>query len=198
MAGKTVVLCEGQHDLIFLSLLLKRAKRKIMSLNWDQISAASEYRSGETVVIQKFLKPNEGSSVLIKQDENRDTCINHFFELYKGGDERYSLKMVLDSDGRITLRNLHKQMLQATQKDLLNKVSEYRFSLKTDEASGVFLYPTTLTNEVSKITQKKLNLQRSADSQKPVLEEFLNLAKDVEWVKELERFLLDLDREHIV
>ncbi len=192
MAGKTVVLCEGQHDLIFLSLLLKRAKRKFMSKNWKQIDASG----GETVVIRDFLKPNEGSSVLIKQDENRDTCINHFFEPYKGGEERYSLKMVLDSDGGITWRNLHNQMQQETQKDLLNKVSEYRFSLKTEEPSGIFLYPTTLTNEVLKITHKKLDNQHGVDSQKTVLKEFLDLAKDndIKWVKELERFLLDLDR----
>lgn len=187
MAGKTVVLCEGRHDLIFLSLLLERAGRKFLPKNWDQICERSEI-SGERRVIQDFLRTRERSSVLIKQDENRNTCINHFWMIYGYADERYSLKMVLDSDNGLTLRGLKTKMLCATQKDLLNQCSDCSFSLKTEEESGIFLYPTTLTSSVLEVTGKNLNNFHDGDSQRRVLEEFLE--EDIEWVGELERFLI--------
>lgn len=186
MTGKTVILCEGRHDLIFLSLLLERAGRKFLPKNWDQICGRSEI-SGERRVIQDFLRTRERSSVLIKQDNNRDTCINHFWMIYGYADERYSLKMVLDSDNGITLRNLKEEMLCATQKDLLNRDSACGFSLKTEEESGIFLYPTTLTESVFEVTGKNLNNFHEGDSQRKVLEEFLE--EEVEWVGELKEFL---------
>ena len=187
MAGKMVVLCEGRHDLIFLSLLLERAGRNVLSRNWDQICKKSDL-SGERRVIQDFLRTRERSSVLIKQDNNRDTCIHHFWMIYRYADERYSLKMVLDSDNGITLRNLRDEMQQATQKDLLNSVSVCSFSLKAEAESGIFLYPTTLTKSVFEHTGKNLNNLHDGDSQRNVLGEFLE--RDVEWVRELERFLM--------
>lgn len=187
MAGKMVVLCEGRHDLIFLSLLMERAGRNVLSRNWDQICKKSDL-SGERRVIQDFLRTRERSSVLIKQDNNRDTCIHHFWMIYGYADERYSLKMVLDSDNGITLRNLKDEMQQATQKDLLNSESVCSFSLKAEAESGIFLYPTTLTKSVFEQTGKNLNNLHDGDSQRNVLGEFLE--RDVEWVRELERFLM--------
>ena len=186
MAGKMVVLCEGRHDLIFLSLLLERAGRNVLSRNWDQICKKSDL-SGERRVIQDFLRTRERSSVLIKQDNNRDTCIHHFWMIYGYADERYSLKMVLDSDNGITLRNLRDEMQQATQKDLLNYYSTCIFPLKADTESGIFLYPTTLTEAVLEVTGKNLNQYHNGDSQKRVPEAFLE--EEIEWVRELERFL---------
>ncbi|MCZ0861014.1 hypothetical protein O0S10_07215 [Methanocorpusculum sp. MG] len=187
MAGKTVVLCEGRHDLIFLSLLLKRARRKFLPMDWDNICRQSEV-SGERRVIQDFLRHQERSSFLIKQDNNRNTCITHFWIIYGYADEKYSLKMVLDSDNGLTLRGLKAEMLRATQKDLLNQCSDCSFSLKTEEKSGFFLYPTTLTESVLAVTGKNLNNFHDGDSQRKVLEEFLE--EEVKWVGELERFLL--------
>lgn len=188
MVSKTVILCEGRHDLIFLSLLFERAERKYLSRNWDQICEKSDL-SGERKVIQDFLRTRERSSYLIKQDDNRDTCINHFWMIYGYGDEKYSLRMVLDSDYGITLRNLKTEMLRTTQKDLLNQCSDCSFSLKTEAESGVFLYPTTLTESVMEVAGKNLNNYHGGESQRRVLEEFLE--GDVEWVRELERFLFE-------
>lgn len=187
MAGKTVVLCEGRHDLIFLSLLLERAGRTFLRRNWDQICKRSDV-SGEQRVIKDFVRLRERSSFLIKQDNNRNTCINHFWIIYGYADEKHSLKMVLDSDNGLTLRGLKAEMLRATQKDLLNQCSDCSFSLKTEEESGIFLYPTTLTESVLAVTGKNLNNFHDGDSQRKVLEEFLE--EEVEWVGELEKFLL--------
>ena len=187
MADKTVVLCEGRHDLIFLSLLLERAGRGVLPKNWDQICRRSS-KTPEQRIITDFLGPRERMSILVKQDKDRDTCIHHFWMLYKSPDERYSLRMVLDSDNGVTLRNLKREMMRATQKDLLNYYSTCIFPLKSDTESGIFLYPTTLTEAVLEVTGKNLNQYHDGDSQKRVLEAFLE--EEIEWVRELERFLM--------
>jgi hypothetical protein len=133
------------------------------------------------------MKPREACSFLVKQDNNRDTCIAHFWRIY-GLEREYALRCVCDADNGTTLRNLRKVMRDEVRGDFLNAVSESRFSVKREGESGVFLYPETLTASVLKVTRKNLNNLHDGDSQRGVLEEFL--AGEPEWVGELEEFLV--------
>ncbi|MBQ3011810.1 MAG: hypothetical protein IJD81_11520 [Oscillospiraceae bacterium] len=186
MRKKRVVLCEGQHDLIFLSLLLGAENQSVVSKNWGQICGASDL-SGESVTIKNFLRSRCTASYLLKQDENRNTCIHQMWIIYSY-EREYPIKVVLDSDNGVTLDTLKNEMHKKMRKDLLNQESSNLFRLKKEEESGVFLYPVTLTKEVKRVTGKALDSVRGVDLQKEILQEFISNAP--EWVHELRDFLL--------
>ena len=186
MRKKRVVLCEGQHDLIFLSLLLGEEKQSVVSKNWEQICGASQL-NGERVTIHNFLRSRCDASFLLKQDENRNTCIHHLWSIYTY-EREYPIKAVLDSDNGVTLDTLKHEMQIRLRKDLLNPVSPNLFRVKKEEESGIFLYPVTLTKEVKRVTGKALDSVRGVDAQKEILQEFI--ANAPKWVDELREFLL--------
>lgn len=185
---KRIVLCEGKHDLILFSLLLQKHRIPFDAKTWGQIQARSK-NSGEITTIRDFLgRRGRGKSLLIKEENGRDNCIEHFSLLYRYGDDRYSVKVIMDNDGGYCLKTLQ-QKLRDNQKDVrLSQMDKYQYALTTSKMYQIFIYPTTLTQSVLDTLGKNTELTHGDEKLSQLFKMYLE--RSPEWIKDLEKFLL--------
>lgn len=193
---KTVVLCEGKHDVVLLSLLFERLGVKYKRVFWEDIQRCSA-KSQESFVIRQFLRPgNRDGSVLIKQDKDADTACRSFFGLFKTGSD-YSLKLVTDSDGDAGLRKVRRVMQDMVGRDVLagDESCEYVQVWKCGgKGPAVFFYPRIdsggqgkLTDIVAEAGCGNLAGCRDSDGWEEILSEYLS--QGPEWIDDLAAFL---------
>ncbi len=185
---KRIVLCEGKHDLILFSLLLRRNRIPFDTKTWGQIEARSK-NSGELNIIRDFLgKRGRGKSLLIKEEHGRDNCIEHFSLLYGYGDgDRYSVKVIMDNDGGYCLRTLQQKMRDEHTDVHLSRISECQYTLTTSDIYQIFIYPTTLTQSVRDTLGMVTDFNHGNDELSDLFSKYLQNAP--EWIGKLEKFL---------
>lgn len=185
---KKIVLCEGKHDQILISLLLKRNNIPFSTKTSTQINNKSEH-SGEMIIIREFLgNEGKGKSQLIKEENGRDNCIFHFSSLYGTRDERYSLKVILDNDEGHCYDKLRNIIETEHENVHLSSISDYRYSLTKSDAFQVFIYPNTLTASVIEILNKNPNDYHGEKNLTQLFTRYLSQAPP--WISELESFLM--------
>lgn len=196
MTKKTVILCEGVHDLILISLILEREERTFWAKRWEQIKSCSK-NTPETTMISDFKgRRGAGVSFLIKQDEGIDFCIKSFWSLYPGY-SGYDLKLVTDSDGFAASRKIRKMMDDLIHRDVLiaDETLPNLFYFKGSEKKpAIFLYPCEdnkgkLTELVKDAGCGDLAGTRDWGKRKVMLEKYLSLHPS--WIEDLKRFLLE-------
>jgi len=198
--NKTVIICEGEHDVLLLSMILEHARKSYKKLFWKDIQKASS-KNQEIVTIRQFLgHKGKGCEYLIKQDNNADDAVRSFFDVYKTSSD-FSLKLVTDSDGDAGLRHIRRLMTEKLGHDVLQNDEKCENILRwksNDWKPAVFFYPKIdgmkqgkLTDIVADAGCGNLAGCREIEKKKTMLEKYL-LSRE-KWITDLERFLLDDD-----
>ena len=110
---KLIILCEGQHDCLFIKNLLD--DRPLKHATKEEIRDAP--RDGELWIIKKFYR-DSGLKYLIKDEDGKKRCIDTFCELYDMETD-WNMFVVLDSDEGRTLRLFRRTALDTLRKDIL-------------------------------------------------------------------------------
>lgn len=199
MTRKTVVLCEGVHDLALLSSLLQRKGRSCWQKKWDDIQKYSRNTPEATVISEFKSRRGTGVSFLLKQDQNVTCCIESFWQLYMTGYEGYDLKLVIDSDGDRSIRALRDNMIETLRKDVLLKDEEKEniFYFKgggSERTHAVFLYPKVDSQRTGKLTDiireagcGNLEGSRDEEARQRIITQYLDTQPS--WITDLEAFL---------
>ena len=110
---KHLILCEGIHDLIFLSLVinccnikfdvfdLKREQEKIKFNGGegdDSEFKVKKRNDSEAKKLRLFKKSSNKSVILIKNEGNQDNCIEQFLEIVDQVPENVNITLLLDYD----------------------------------------------------------------------------------------------------
>jgi len=190
MAIKKIILCEGVHDLALLSLLLTQMGLRYQAKDWNEIRKTSKKHAEITVIDNSLKRDNKIIPFLIKQDENVNTCIESFWELYKTGPSNYELMMVLDADGDGTRRQLIKMMMDQVKEDVLIQSpdsSNIHCWKKGLQKPAVFIYPGKLTDLVKDENCGNLSGCRDDAKRRKILNAYLEM--NHAWINELNHFL---------
>jgi len=120
MPEKSVILCEGDHDILFLSQLIENKKIPYEVISREQLQH-SHLRSPETYYIKQFLRPkNCKNKFLLKNEDGYSRCIKSFTFLYENKDQRFLLMLCLDSSPQ-NLENLRSTIKKHLHRDILLK-----------------------------------------------------------------------------
>jgi hypothetical protein len=185
-SGKCIILCEGSHDLIFVSELLLKNKHKYKKATQSRIN--SYQRNGQKREIDSFLKNNR-YKYLIKEEMNGIDCINCFFSLIKNKFD-YRVMVVVDSDGDHLLKvTKEKAKKEFHKNDFLTKISNNGYKT-INENYYAFYYPNRLTDEIKNSIGKDISHIRGEYSQKKIIKKFLETSDSI-WISELEAFLCE-------
>jgi hypothetical protein len=190
MAEKNVVLCEGIHDLILISLLLEKKEIRYDKITHEELVKPKQ-RSPESNKIRDFLKTiNKSYKYLIKDEGGYPRCIDNFLYLYqeRSGDE-YTMYLILD-DGK-PLTKLKTDSVNRFHKDILDKQSENFYLTKDKWKHRVFIIPISLESQVQSVTGKNLDFN-NRDEIKDTLNTFIDqcLTLKVDWFIEFQTVLL--------
>lgn len=143
MVKKTVVLCEGVHDIDFLKVLLETNGETVMSMEWKYIVNLSS-RNQELRLIDMFMSKNNNKTILLKGENGRDNCIDSFLELlFNNESDKYSLKMIIDSDNGKVMKLFRYRILEYTNKDyfMLMDGSDCIYTFKNTGVPVFYIYP---------------------------------------------------------
>lgn len=198
MAKKTVVLCEGVHDLLLISLILEREERTFWAKRWEQIERCSKQTPEATMISDFKGRRGTGVSFLIKQDKNVDFCIDSFWGLYPGY-SGYDLKLVTDYDGFSAVRKIRKMMEDSIHRDVLiadENLPNLFYFKGSERKPAIFMYPCEDNRKVGKLTDLVRDAGfgdlagcRDEDLRKEMLVEYLD-SKPL-WIEDLKRFLME-------
>lgn len=159
---KTIILCEGQHDCLFIKTLLDDYPLKYATK--EEIRDAP--RDGEFRIIKKFYRDSR-LKYLIKDEDGKNRCIDTFCELYDM-DNGWNMVVILDSDRGSTLRLFRKTAHDILRKDILLQHNEYLHTTKDLMKHKVFFIPDSLEDEVRSSIQKNLDLGNRGEQQKNI------------------------------
>jgi hypothetical protein len=148
---KSVFLCEGWHEQLFLEILLKNKGKTICSERWDFLRE-SGVKKAEGVCIKDFLGSNKGynGQFLLKDEDGKDRCMETFIELFSVF-PLYHLYMILDSQGTSVLEDFRIRINYKISKDILNKRDEFWFSTKNPSGHHVIFNPMSLEKLMQRI-----------------------------------------------
>lgn len=149
---KVIILCEGQHDCLFIKSLLDDYPLKHATK--ENIRDAP--RAGELRIIKKFYRDSR-LRYLIKDEDGKKRCIDTFCELYDM-DTDWNMFVVLDSDAGRTLRLFRKTALDILRKDILLQHDDYLHTTKDQRRHRVFFIPDSLEEEIRSSTQKNIDI----------------------------------------
>jgi len=199
MGSKTVILCEGVHDLTLISLILGRQNKTYWAKKWEEIEKYSHNTPPETTVISEFKsRRGQGVSFLIKQDKDVDFCIGSFWSLYENYNG-YDLKLIIDSDGESSIRKIRQVMTGMSHRDVLQQSESCPNLLcfkNSERKPAVFLYPRIDARGTGKLTELvkeagcgNLAGCRNEEGRTEMLKDYLE--KGPEWIKDVEIFLIE-------
>ncbi|MDD3908302.1 MAG: hypothetical protein PHF34_08835 [Bacteroidales bacterium] len=199
MGRKTIILCEGVHDLTLISLILGRQKKTFWAKKWEDIEEYSHNTPPETTVISEFMgRKGQGISFLIKQDQDVDFCIESFWSLYENYNG-YDLKLIIDSDGESSIRKIKQMMNGKIRRDVLQQSESCPNFLcfkNSERKPAVFLYPRIDERETGKLTELvkdagcgNLKGCRNEDKRTEMLKDYLKMSH--EWLTDVETFIME-------
>jgi hypothetical protein len=190
MPSKKVVLCEGVHDLILISLLLEQKGICFDKVTHEELINTRE-RSPESNKIREFLKPtNKICKYLIKEEGGYSRCVDNFINLYEDKDgDQYAMFLILDS-GKPLIK-LKNDSVERFRQDIITKQSENFFMTKDKWHHRIFFIPTSLESQVYHLTGKNIDFN-NRDKLKETIKEFIQrcIDEEVDWFVELEMVLL--------
>lgn len=193
MPDKKVIFCEGIHDVIFLSILMKERKIKHQPIYKEDLSGTRE-RTPENNAINRFLgRKGKGYKVLIKDEGGNAKCIDNFINLYEDKDERYMMILCLDSDSN-NLRTLKRKTSVRFKRDILDEKTENFYLTKDSMKHRIFFVPGSLEKQVQNITGKNID-GKDRDTLRIILSEFVAECKKmkIDWFLELGNVLFNRD-----
>jgi hypothetical protein len=168
MRDKTVILCEGVHDLIFFSILLDQNGFNYKMIRNHELTETRE-RTPETNAIMHFLsRKGKGIRFLLKDEDGCTKCIDNFTILYEDKDDRYQIFLCLDGDQN-NLSRLRRSIQERLRKDILVRVSDHAFHTKDPMKHHVFFIPDSLERQVQSIAGINLDAQSSDEKKREVL-----------------------------
>ena len=181
-ARKVIILCEGQHDCLFIKNLL--SDHPLKHATKGKIRDAP--RAGELWIIKKFYR-DSGLKYLIKDEDGKKRCIDTFCELYDMETD-WNIFVILDSDEGRTLRLFRRTALDTLRKDILLQHDDYLHTTKDSKKHKVFFIPESLEDEVRSSTRKSLDI---GDRNKQVqnIRQFIDGGTD--WVERLRSLLVN-------
>lgn len=194
MIEKKVILCEGNHDVIFFSILLEHRRIKYDKIDQRELSNPRQ-RAPETSKIREFLGTRGKSyKFLIKDEHGWSNCVKNFIILYEDEDVRYRIYLILDADSP-ALDRLKEDTTKRFGGDILNKKTENYYLTKDKINHRIFFVPESLESQVYTITRKKID-GRNHDEIKIILEEFRTqcLKLKINWFLELENIIFTAEQ----
>ncbi|MCP1715818.1 hypothetical protein J2T58_001689 [Methanocalculus alkaliphilus] len=190
MPKKTVILCEGVHDLIFFSILLDQKGISYRSVYNRELTETRE-RTPETNTIRRFISRKGGNTkFLIKDEDGWKNCIDNFVTLYEDMNPKYRLLLCLDDDQK-TRERLKRATNERFRKDILLQQSEFLYQTKDEMKHLVFFIPGSLERQLRQITGKNPDLK--GDEGRSTLTSFIDQCRreDAPWLSALETILSD-------
>lgn len=178
---KLIILCEGQHDCLFIKNLLD--DRPLKHATKEEIRDAP--RDGELWIIKTFYR-DSGLKYLIKDEDGKKRCIDTFCELYDMETD-WNMFVVLDSDEGRTLRLFRRTALDTLRKDILLQHDGCLHTTKDPKKHRVFFIPGSLEEEVRSSTRKNLDIG-DRDKQQQDIRQFVDGGTD--WVERLRSLLV--------
>ncbi|MCP1661546.1 MAG: hypothetical protein D5R99_03695 [Methanocalculus sp. MSAO_Arc1] len=188
MQGKTVILCEGVHDLIFFSILCEQNGIQYDTVYHKELRESRE-RTPESNKVRDFLgRRGRGIQALIKDEDGWQNCIDNFVILYEDMNPRYRLFLCLDDDQKTRTR-LKDATKARFRKDILLKQSACSFLTKDANRHQIFFIPGSLEKQIKQITGKNPDLK--GDDGRRHITEFIDQCRREEspWLLELESLL---------
>lgn len=186
MRDKTVILCEGVHDLIFFSILFDQNRIKYKMIRNDELTETRE-RTPETNAIMNFLsRKGKGIRFLLKDEDGCIKCIDNFTFLYEDKDERYQIFLCLDGDQN-NLSRLRRTIQERLRKDILIKLSDHAFQTKDPMKHQVFFIPDSLERQVRSIAGINIDAQSSDEKKREAFITFIEMcqSREIQWFLEL-------------
>ena len=180
-----VFLCEGDHDQNLMRLVVE--KNSITGKNCSQEQILNEkIRGGESTIIRdnyrKFsLKRTTKKFALIKNEKNKDICLEIFIELLKGGDSEYFLIAIFDQDTK-TLRTV-KDAIKKELKKEVKQISENCYEIR--QKQFFFIIPQSLEIQINDSTGKKIDNKRGKKRQMKCLSQFIEV--NPSWIADMEQ-----------
>lgn len=188
MQGKTVILCEGVHDLIFFSILLEQKGIRYQLVHNKELIESRD-RTPESNKVRDFIgRRGRGIQALIKDEDGWKNCIDNFVILYEDMNPKYRLLLCLDDDQK-TRERLKRAASERFRKDILLQQSECSFLTKDAIKHQVFFIPGSLETQVKKITGITSDLK--GDEGRRILTSFIDQCQRerTPWFLELESLL---------
>ncbi len=188
MPKKTVILCEGVHDLIFFSILLEQKGIRYQQVYNKDLTESRE-RTPESNKVRDFIaRRGRGIQTLIKDEDGWKNCIDNFIILYEDKNEQYRMILCLDDD-QSTRERLKRAASERFRKDILLQQSECSFQTKDTIKHQVFFIPGSLERQVKEITGNNSDLK--GDEGRRVLAAFIDQCQreEIPWFFELKSLL---------
>lgn len=188
MQGKTVILCEGVHDLIFFSILLEQKGIRYQLVHNKDLTESRE-RTPESNKVRDFIgRRGRGVQILIKDEDGWKNCIDNFVILYEDMNPKYRLVLCLDDDQK-TRERLKRAASERFRKDILLQQSEFSFQTKDAIKHQVFFIPGSLERQVKEITGNNSDLK--GDEGRRILTSFIDQCQreEIPWFFELQSIL---------
>lgn len=189
MLDKKVILCEGVHEVLFLSQLLKNQDIQYSIITKEQLQN-TPIRSPQSYFINDFLRPRNCRQKFLLKDEGGDKrCILSFTLLYEDKDNRFLMMLCLDRSPK-NLEYLRETTKKRFGGDILNQYSHNSFTTKDQFKHRIFFIPESLEQQIHKIIGKTID-GKTHDEIIRILNDFINKCRELEisWFFELETFL---------
>jgi hypothetical protein len=182
-----VFLCEGDHDQNLIQLIAEKNSITRKNCNHEKI-IKEKIRGGEITIIRDnykkhSLKQTTKKLALIKNEKNKDICLEIFVELLKNGDTEYILMAVFDQDSK-TLKKIREAIKKELKKEII-PISENCYKIRHNQY--FFLIPKSLEIQVEDRTRKKIDNKRGKKKQMKCLLELM--IENPSWIPEIERIV---------
>lgn len=172
-----IVFCEGDNDLLFISLALGKLNIKYKPVKYDLV--LENGKNGETKIIRQYISDNKSNDVtrrrkfLVKEENGKFHSMDNF--VYHLSFD-FKLLLVLDWDNGKTLESL-KERLQDI-KDYLIKKDDYLYTTKLGQRT--FFVPTSLEDQINQTMHVNFDTL-THDEKSKIMTEFIDL--NVPWVQ---------------